>query len=170
MATRLANLSNSEIPRFIPQTKPTPPDQSDAIVRRTQSISDQSGLFGQVRPFALPHNSSVVGSIPTGATTGTYGIGRRPLTGIDVSRWSLTELPRVLRVDPSMPPSGIKAEKTTDPGADSLVVRVALPSERCFSPLKRGNIFRALMVAYRRQRWYCSWYAKRRDPWILCRH
>ncbi len=41
-----------EIPRFIPQTKPTPPNHSDATGRRSRRFSDQADAIGPVRPFA----------------------------------------------------------------------------------------------------------------------
>jgi hypothetical protein len=61
-------LSANEIPRFIPHTKPTPPDQSDTTgqdfhqFRMNPTPPDHSD---RLHP---PHNPSVVGSIPTGPT------------------------------------------------------------------------------------------------------
>jgi K+-transporting ATPase c subunit len=58
----------SKIPRFIPHTKPTPPDESDTIgqvffqIRMNPTPPDHSD---RMHP---PHNPSVVGSIPTGPT------------------------------------------------------------------------------------------------------
>src|SRR5665213_3786628 len=57
-----------KIPRFIPHTNPTPPDQSDVTgqdffqIRMNLTPQDHSD-----RLFP-PHNPSVVGSIPTGPT------------------------------------------------------------------------------------------------------
>jgi hypothetical protein len=58
----------AKIPRFIPHTKPTPPNESDATGQ----------VFFQIRMNPTPpdhsdrmhpsHNPSVVGSIPTGPT------------------------------------------------------------------------------------------------------
>jgi hypothetical protein len=45
-----------------------PTYQPDITGRGTQRFSDQSDVTGPDRPFAPPHNPSVVGSIPTGPT------------------------------------------------------------------------------------------------------
>jgi len=56
------------IPCFIPQTKPTRPDQADTTgecffqIRMNPTSPDQ---FDRLQP---PHHPSVVGSIPTGPT------------------------------------------------------------------------------------------------------
>jgi hypothetical protein len=50
------------IPRFIPHTKPTPPDQDANKFRTNPTSPDQSDRL------LPPHNPSVVGSIPTGPT------------------------------------------------------------------------------------------------------
>jgi transposase InsO family protein len=39
----LGRVSDTKIPRFIPHTKPTPPDESDTTGRTQQRFSDQSG-------------------------------------------------------------------------------------------------------------------------------
>jgi hypothetical protein len=55
-----------KIPRFIPHTNPTPPDESNTAgqvffrIRMNPTSPDQSD---RLQP---PHNLSVVGSIPTG--------------------------------------------------------------------------------------------------------
>src|SRR5665213_1903525 len=57
-----------EIPRFIPHTKPTPPDESDITgpvffqIRMNPTSPDHSDRLRS------PHNPSVVGSIPSGPT------------------------------------------------------------------------------------------------------
>ena len=57
-----------KIPRKIPQTNPTPPDESDTTgqvffqIRMNPTSPDHSD---RMQP---PHNLSVVGSIPTGPT------------------------------------------------------------------------------------------------------
>jgi hypothetical protein len=45
-------ISIQKTPQFIPQTKPTSPDQTDATGRSTQRFSDQSDVSGPVRPIA----------------------------------------------------------------------------------------------------------------------
>jgi hypothetical protein len=58
-----------KIPRKIPQTNPTPPDESDTTgqvflqIRMNPTPPDHSD---RLQP---PHNPSVVGSIPTGPTS-----------------------------------------------------------------------------------------------------
>ena len=58
-----------KIPRKIPQTKPTPPDQSDTTgqvfiqIRMNPTPPDHSD---RLQP---PHNPSVAGSIPAGPTS-----------------------------------------------------------------------------------------------------
>ena len=42
----------SGIPRFIPHTKSTPPDETDNTGRRTLTFSDQSDVTGQIGPNA----------------------------------------------------------------------------------------------------------------------
>jgi hypothetical protein len=63
----LANLEG-EIPRFIPHTKPTPPDQTDATGQVFFQIRTSSTLPDHSDRMQPPHNPSVVGSIPTGPT------------------------------------------------------------------------------------------------------
>ena len=46
-----------KIPRFIPHTKPTPPDQTDTTGRMAQSLSDQSDVARPVRPLARTSQS-----------------------------------------------------------------------------------------------------------------
>jgi hypothetical protein len=52
----------SKIPRFIPHTIATPPDEEFRNIRTKSTPPDQSDRF------LSPHNPSVVGSIPTGPT------------------------------------------------------------------------------------------------------
>ena len=64
-----ATIAIQKIPRFIPHTIPTPPDESDTTgqvffqIRMNPTSPDQSD---RKQP---PHNPPVVGSIPTGPTT-----------------------------------------------------------------------------------------------------
>jgi hypothetical protein len=63
-----AVIAIQKIPRKIPQTNPTPPDESDTTgqvflqIRTSPTSPDHSD---RLQP---PHNPSVVGSIPTGPT------------------------------------------------------------------------------------------------------
>jgi hypothetical protein len=56
---------STKILRFIPHTKPTPPDKDFRHFRTKPTPRDQ---YDRLPP---PHNPSVVGSIPTGPTSST---------------------------------------------------------------------------------------------------
>jgi hypothetical protein len=59
-----------KIPRFVPQTKPTSPDQTGAtgqVFFQFRMNPTPPNHSNRMRP---PHNPSVVGSIPTGPTKG----------------------------------------------------------------------------------------------------
>jgi len=57
-----------EIPRFIPRTKPTPPDESDITGQDFFEIRTNPTSPDRSDRMYPPHNPSVVGSIPTGPT------------------------------------------------------------------------------------------------------
>jgi hypothetical protein len=70
-----AVIAIQKIPRKIPQTNPTPPDESDTTgqvflqIRTSPTSPDHSD---RLQP---PHNPSVVGSIPTGPTSRLFYLG-----------------------------------------------------------------------------------------------
>jgi hypothetical protein len=54
-----------EIPRFIPQIRPTPPDQNDTTVRNISQIRMDPTSRDHSDRMHPPHNPSDVGSNPT---------------------------------------------------------------------------------------------------------
>jgi hypothetical protein len=53
IAAKASNFAGPTIPLFIPQTNPTPPDETDLTGRRTLTFSDQSDTTGPDRPIAV---------------------------------------------------------------------------------------------------------------------
>jgi hypothetical protein len=58
-----------KIPRFIPQTKPTSPDQTDITGQAFFQFRTEPTPPDHSDRMHPPHNPSVVGSIPTGPTS-----------------------------------------------------------------------------------------------------
>jgi hypothetical protein len=63
-----ATIPIQKIPRFIPHTNPTPPDESNTTGQVFFRIRMNPTSPGQSDRLQPPHNPSVVGSIPTGPT------------------------------------------------------------------------------------------------------
>jgi hypothetical protein len=63
-----ATIPIQKIPRFIPHTNPTPPDESNTTGRVFFRIRMNPTSPDQSDRLQAPHNPSVVGSIPTGPT------------------------------------------------------------------------------------------------------
>jgi hypothetical protein len=79
--TRTRPFSIQKIPRKIPHTNPTPPDESDTtgqVFFQIRMIPTPPDHSDRLQP---PHNPSVVGSIPTGPTKPYQLVLPTPLSG-----------------------------------------------------------------------------------------
>jgi hypothetical protein len=63
-----ATIAIQKIPRFIPHTNPTPPDESNTTGQVLLQIRMNPTSPDYSERLQPPHNPSVVGSIPTGPT------------------------------------------------------------------------------------------------------